>query len=641
VCSSDLVLPSLVDLVAVSPFSGVLVGVFKDVNVFIEQCARFEIGGPGYPAFLAEHLESINFGVEGSVAAEHAAQPKDLASLILPGQVNLNAIENGYMKAIIEEIHRKELIPITRTENYIKCGTSIFRCYGGTTLSMRPNEAHCKLLAQKIIGIGPYDGINGSSRVSFKIKGEEKPRSYNNSTIAQLTLLGEYYRSRKFPDDPVTPQTPDMFVEHLKLKMEQTVNNLGLSMMALDTLEKPYTVVSPFTGTPTTYKPGTPLCALVYDLVYRAPGYFDHVFTTATSNEERFHLLKQTQTLRDALESIPETRDVCFKLRTEARSHIIMGTARALQYGVLPTERERTQALTGPPSAFGAAAAAASAFDAAAASAFDPAAAAATASAPPSAFGAASAPPSAFGAAPAAASDLGPAADAADAAAAATSAAAAAGAAIDTGRLCELSRVAADIASITEKFEGAPGIPELRPEDALRRGDIYKMVDSLQCLTDVAVAASCLGDGGAGGAGAPSCSSSSASSVSARRSIYRKYELEEDGHSDNWYILELPSRAQVAITTNENLLDDSDSQIAAKILKEQSTMAAIGQKGLPRIGGRYPSKKSKRSKNGTQHKRVKLDRVLSHKLKRHHLHRSHRKSAAKSRRSTQRRKSNK
>jgi hypothetical protein len=36
-----------------------------------------------------------------------------------------------------------------------------------------------------------------------------------------------------------------------------------------------------------------------------------------------------------------------------------------------------------------------------------------------------------------------------------------------------------------------------------------------------------------------------------------------------------------------------------------------------------------------------LGRVLSHKLRRSHLHRSHRKPAAKSRRSTQRRKSNK
>ena len=57
--------------------------------------------------------------------------------------------------------------------------------------------------------------------------------------------------------------------------------------------------------------------------------------------------------------------------------------------------------------------------------------------------------------------------------------------------------------------------------------------------------------------------------------------------------------------------------------------------GLPRIGGsRHPSKKFKRSKRNGQ-------RVTSHKLKRHHLHRSHRKPAAKSRRYTQRRKSNK
>lgn len=64
-------------------------------------------------------------------------------------------------------------------------------------------------------------------------------------------------------------------------------------------------------------------------------------------------------------------------------------------------------------------------------------------------------------------------------------------------------------------------------------------------------------------------------------------------------------------------------------------------------GGRHPSKKSRRSKrNGTKHTQYKkqskrVGRVLSRKLNGHHLHRSHRKPAAKSRRYTQRRKSNK
>jgi hypothetical protein len=65
-------------------------------------------------------------------------------------------------------------------------------------------------------------------------------------------------------------------------------------------------------------------------------------------------------------------------------------------------------------------------------------------------------------------------------------------------------------------------------------------------------------------------------------------------------------------------------------------------KRYPQEGGHYPSKKSKRSKrNGTNHKRIKMGCILSRKLTGRHLHQRHRKPAAKSRRSTQRRKSNK
>jgi hypothetical protein len=100
------------------------------------------------------------------------------------------------------------------------------------------------------------------------------------------------------------------------------------------------------------------------------------------------------------------------------------------------------------------------------------------------------------------------------------------------------------------------------------------------------------------------------------------------------------------------VIDDTiriPGQLAAIRAMLADAGGARAETGPPGRGGRYPSKKSKRSKrNGTRHtkhtkhsKRITMGHVLSRKLRRHHLHRGHRKPAAKSGRSTQRRKSNK